>query len=239
MAAVRNKHRRGKATAILGPAASAAALAAMAAGLGGCGIVPGVGNGDLPVGTPFEGDMTAECFPPGGDPEEAIWRTGQIEFVPIRRDRDGRFFIPQKRKDQQIEVCFQSSAHLVLYLVPENRARRQAWINSVEILGDGGDEPPGGEFTTDDPGLTARKVSGQTAREVSGLTARKVMDVGRRGEAPSGCPVGETIVGQRRHVVVFNRNTTAATYRLRICVEDENGGLHLLDPRIRNGGRRN
>ena len=223
MTAVRDKYERGKTTATFGPAAGAAALAAMAAVLGGCGIVPGVRNGDLPVGTPFEGDTTAECFPPGGDPEEAIWRTGQIEFVPIRRDRDGRFFIPQKRKNQLIEVCFQSTAHLVVYLVPENKARRQAWINSVEILGDGGNEPPGGEFTTDDPGLTARKV----------------MDVGRRGEAPSGCPVGETIIGQRRHVVVFNRNTMEATYRLRICVEDENGGLHLLDPRIRNGGRRN
>ena len=223
MTAVRDKYERGKTTAIFGPAAGAAALAAMAAVLGGCGIVPGGRNGDLPVGTPFEGDTTAECFPPGGDPEEAIWRTGQIEFVPIRRDRDGRFFIPQKRKNQLIEVCFQSTAHLVVYLVPENKARRQAWINSVEILGDGGNEPPGGEFTTDDPGLTARKV----------------MDVGRRGEAPSGCPVGETIIGQRRHVVVFNRNTMEATYRLRICVEDENGGLHLLDPRIRNGGRRN
>lgn len=223
MTVVRDKYERRETTATFGPAAGAAALAAMAAILGGCGIVPGVRNGDLPVGTPFEGNTSAECFPPGGDPEEAIWRTGQIEFVPIRRDRDGRFFIPQKRKDQPIDVCFQSTAHLVVYLVPENKARRQAWINSVEILGDGGNEPPGGEFTTDDPGLTARKM----------------MDVGRRGEAPSGCPVGETIVGQRRHVVVFNRNTMEASYRLRICVEDENGGLHLLDPRIRNGGRRN
>jgi hypothetical protein len=226
MAVVKDEHLRDKTTAafgLFGRTTAVAALAAAAVGLGGCGIVPGVGNGDLPVGTPFEGATTAECFPPGGDPEEAIWRTGQIEFVPVRRERDGRFYIPQKRKDQLIEVCFQSTAHLVVYLVPENSARRDAWINSVEIVADSGSEPPGGEFTTDDPGLAARKM----------------VDVGRRGAAATGCPVGETIVGQRRHVVVFNRNTTAATYRLRICVEDESGNLHLLDPRIRNGGRRN
>jgi hypothetical protein len=222
--------RRVTTTAAVGSAGHGAAVAALAAAavvLGGCGIVPGVDNDDLPVGTPFEGDTTAECFPPGGDPEEAIWRTGQIEFVPIRRDRSGRFFIPEKRKSRLIEVCFQSTAHLVVYLVPENDARRQAWINSVEIVGDGGNEPPGGEFTTDDPGLKA------------GLEARSLVDVGRRGPAAAGCPVGETIFGQRRHVVLFDRNTKEATYRLRICIEDENGGLHLLDPRIRNGGRRN
>jgi hypothetical protein len=226
MAVVKDEHLRDKTTAafgLFGRTTAVAALAAAAVGLGGCGIVPGVGNSDLPVGTPFEGATTAECYPPDGDPEKAIWRTGQVEFVPIRRERDGRFFIPEKRKNQLIEVCFQSTAHLVVYLVPENSARRDAWINSVEIVSDGGSEPPGGEFTTDDPGLTARKV----------------VDVGRRGAAATGCPVGETIVGQRRHVVVFNRNTTAATYRLRICVEDESGNLHLLDPRIRNGGRRN
>lgn len=223
MAIVRDRHLPQNAASRSGATALAtAALAALTLAMGGCGIVPGVGNGDLPVGTPFEGDTTAACFPPDGDPAKAIWRTGQIEFVPIRRDRDGRFFIPEKRKDELIEVCFQSSAHLVVYLVPENDARNDAWINSLEIVADGGNEPPGGEFTTDDPGLRVRKT----------------MDVGRRGEAPTGCPIGETIVGQRRHVVLFDRNTQPATYRLRICIEDRDGGLHLLDPRIRNGGRR-
>ena len=86
MAVARGMDRRVTTTAAVGSAGHGAAVAALAAAavvLGGCGIVPGVDNDDLPVGTPFEGDTTAECFPPGGDPEEAIWRTGQIEFVPI------------------------------------------------------------------------------------------------------------------------------------------------------------
>ena len=189
----------------------------------GCQVVPGVRNSELPIGTPFEGMTDEACYPVSPEQEAQAWRTGQIEFVPIRRDSNGRFFIPEEQKDRLIRVCYQSTAHLVVYLVPERDARRDAWIDSIAIVRADGEQPPAGEFTVDGPGLERKGV----------------VDLAQApATVQATCPVGATIETQRRHVVVFDRNTTKAEYSYRICIRTADGELQLVDPRIKNGGRR-
>jgi hypothetical protein len=214
--AIRNRRSR------IGESARGVAAAAIILGCAGCQLVPGVGNGKLPVGKPFESREDAACYPTSEAERADRWRTGQIEFVPVRRDSSGRFYIPDERKDKRIDVCFQSTAHLVVYLVPENDARQDAWIASIRINDDKGLPPPGDEFTIDDPGLDARG-----GLDLADVTAA----------ATTVCSDGLGIQGRRRHVVVFNRNTKAARYDLQICIETRDGDRQHLDPRIRNGGR--
>jgi hypothetical protein len=190
---------------------------------GGCQVVPGVKNSELPIGTPFEGQTDEACYPVSAEQQASAWRTGQVEFVPIRRDSNGRFFIPDEQKNRLIRVCYQSTAHLVVYLVPEQGARRDAWIDSIAIVRADGEQPPAGEFTVDGPGLERKGVVDLAQAPAS---------------VQATCPVGATIETQRRHVVVFDRNTTKAEYSYRICIRTVDGELHLVDPRIKNGGRR-
>ena len=189
----------------------------------GCQVVPGVQNSELPIGTPFEGMTDEACYPVSAEQEAQVWRTGQIEFVPIRRDGNGRFFIPDKQKNRLIRVCYQSTAHLVVYMVPENDVRRAAWIDSIAIVRADGEQPPAEEFTVDGPGLEGKGVVDLAQAPAS---------------VQATCPVGAPIETQRRHVVVFDRNTTKAEYSYRICIRTVDGELHLVDPRIKNGGRR-
>lgn len=215
--------RRERVRSGLGAGTTVAAAAALATALlGGCQVVEGVSNAQVPIGQPFEAAFQpGGCAPMTEGEKEAHWRTGQIEFIPIRRDGKGLFYIPEPRKD--VEVCFDSTAHVVVYLVPENEARKDAWISRFGIVAvdknDDPSPPPADEFVIDDQDTDDMAVGVATTTE--------------------GCEALNEVEGERRHVVVFNRNTIPQEYVYRVCVQTTEGVVQEVDPRIKNRGRHN